>query len=77
MYKIYINETPLILTTADAIKEYGPVSEKILITDIVTTTAHAPKNAAGRRTLIRFVFIFERSIFSLTPQITVGHQCPG
>ena len=31
MYKIYINETPLTLTTSDTAKEYGPVSEKILI----------------------------------------------
>ncbi|MEO1261850.1 MAG: NUDIX hydrolase [Bacteroidota bacterium] len=31
MYKIYINETPLILTTPTSAKDYGPITEKILI----------------------------------------------
>ncbi len=31
MYKIYINETPLILTTVEDAAGYGPPSEKILI----------------------------------------------
>ena len=31
MYKIYINETPLILALKEEAKQFGPVSDKILI----------------------------------------------